>query len=73
MEAPFKRIVTGHDAAGQAIIQEEGPPPRVQRIGGEHGPIFYEVWNTRETPAVARRVLLRRVGVYTVSHRTSRV
>lgn len=51
MEAPFKRIVTGHDAAGQAIIQEEGPPPRVQRIGGEHGPIFYEVWNTRATPA----------------------
>ena len=36
---------------GQAIIQEEGPPPRVQRIGGEHGPIFYEVWNTRATPA----------------------
>ena len=25
--------------------------PRVQRIGGEHGPLFHEVWNTRETPA----------------------
>ena len=51
MDAPFRRIVTGHDAQGQAIIQEEGPPPRVQRIGGETGPIFYEVWNTRATPA----------------------
>jgi hypothetical protein len=51
MAAPFKRIVTGHDAQGRAIIQEEGPPPRVQQIGGEHGPMFYEVWNTRETPA----------------------
>ena len=51
MQAPFRRIVTGHNQAGKAIIQEEGPPPRVQRIGGEHGPIFYEVWNTRETPA----------------------
>jgi hypothetical protein len=51
MEAPFRRIVTGHDEAGRAIIQEDGPPPRVQRIGGEIGPIFYEVWNTRATPA----------------------
>lgn len=51
MKAPFRRIVTGHNAQGQAIIQEDGPPPRVQRIGGEIGPIFYEVWNTRGTPA----------------------
>jgi len=51
MKAPFRRIVTGHDAAGKAIIQEDAPPPRVQRIGGEIGPVFYEVWNTRETPA----------------------
>ena len=51
MQAPFRRIVTGHNAEGKAIIQEDGPPPRVQRIGGEIGPIFHEVWNTRETPA----------------------
>jgi hypothetical protein len=49
--APVRRIVTGHDAGGNAIIQEDGPPPRVRRIGGTQGPIFYEVWNTRETPA----------------------
>jgi mannose-6-phosphate isomerase-like protein (cupin superfamily) len=51
MTAPFRRIVTGHDAAGRAIILEDSPPPRVQRIGGDTGPMFYEVWNTRETPA----------------------
>jgi len=51
LTAPFRRIVTGHDAQGRAIIQEDAPPPRVQRIGGENGPIFYEVWNTRGTPA----------------------
>ena len=51
MQAPFRRIVTGHNATGQAIIQEDGPPPRVQQIGGQIGPIFYEVWNTRATPA----------------------
>jgi len=50
-EAPVRRIVTGHDAAGRAIIQQDGPVPRVQRIGGERGPLFFEVWNTRDTPA----------------------
>jgi hypothetical protein len=49
--APFRRIVTGHDEQGNAIILEDGPPPRVARIGEEVGPWFYEVWNTRETPA----------------------
>lgn len=49
--APFRRIVTGHDETGQAIIQEDAPPPRVQQIGGDTGPVFYEVWNTRATPA----------------------
>lgn len=50
-EAPVRRVVTGHDPAGRAIIQEDGPVPRVKRIGGEHGPLFFEVWNTRDTPA----------------------
>jgi mannose-6-phosphate isomerase-like protein (cupin superfamily) len=50
MQAPFNRIVTGHDDQGNAIILSNAPPPRVQRIGGETGPIFYEVWNTRKTP-----------------------
>lgn len=48
---PVRRIVTGHDAEGRAVIQEDGGVPRVQRIGGETGPIFHEVWNTRATPA----------------------
>ena len=51
LRAPFRRIVTGHDAQGRAVILEDAPPPRVSRIGGEHGPLFFEVWNTRETPA----------------------
>ena len=50
-QAPFRRIVTGHDAQGRSVIVEDRPPPRVARIGGEVGPWFYEVWNTRETPA----------------------
>ncbi|HTY95003.1 MAG TPA: cupin domain-containing protein [Steroidobacteraceae bacterium] len=50
-EVPVRRVVTGHDEQGRAVIQEDGPVPRVQRIGGEHGPLFYEIWNTRATPA----------------------
>jgi mannose-6-phosphate isomerase-like protein (cupin superfamily) len=50
-EAPVRRVVTGHDTAGHAIIQEDGPVPRVRRVGGERGPLFFEVWNTRATPA----------------------
>ncbi len=50
-DRPIRRIVTGHDERGNAVIQEDGIPPRVVRVGGEIGPLFYEVWNTRETPA----------------------
>lgn len=48
---PIRRVVTGHDAEGRAIIQEDGPIARMQRIGGDIGPMFHEVWNTRATPA----------------------
>ncbi len=50
-DAPVRRIVTGHDAAGAAVFLEDGPAPRVARVGGAHGPLFHEIWNTRETPA----------------------
>lgn len=50
-DRPVRRIVTGHDEQGRAIFLTDGPPDRVQRIGGETGPVFHEIWNTRETPA----------------------
>jgi mannose-6-phosphate isomerase-like protein (cupin superfamily) len=49
--APFRRIVTGHDSQGRAVIVEDAPPTRVFDDLGEKGLVFYEVWNTRETPA----------------------
>ena len=48
---PVRRVVTGHNTSGQAIIQEDGAVPRVSRIGGVTGPLFHEVWNTQATPA----------------------
>jgi hypothetical protein len=51
----FKRIVTGHDSEGRAVVLSEAPPTRVQQIGGEGGPTFFEVWNTREMPVLIDR------------------
>lgn len=50
MSKPFRRVVTGHDVKGRAIIQSDAPPERVKKLSG-NAPTFYEVWNTRETPA----------------------
>jgi len=50
MNKPVRRIVTGHDAQGRAIIQSDAPPERVLALP-HNGPTFYEIWNTRETPA----------------------
>lgn len=48
----FRRIVTGHDAAGKAIIISDAPPVLTQLIGGPGGPTFFEVWHTVEMPAL---------------------
>ena len=54
MSKTFRRIVTGHNAAGRAIIQSDAPPERVKVLAGD-GPTFYEVWNTRQTPVLIDR------------------
>jgi hypothetical protein len=48
----FKRVVTGHNAEGKAVIVSNAPPVRSQLVGGPGGPTFVEVWSTRETPAL---------------------
>ncbi|MFT3912306.1 MAG: cupin domain-containing protein [Ferruginibacter sp.] len=48
----FRRIITGHNADGKAIIVSDAPPVLTQLIGGPGGPTFFEVWNTLETPAL---------------------
>jgi mannose-6-phosphate isomerase-like protein (cupin superfamily) len=51
MAKAVRRIVTGHDARGRSIVQEDGPPARVVTLGGESGTTFHELWNTSSTPA----------------------
>lgn len=50
----FRRIVTGHDADGKAIIISEDPPTRSQLVGGPGGPTFVEVWHTSGSPVPIR-------------------
>jgi len=51
----FRRIVTGHDGEGSAVIASDAPPVRVHQVGGPDGATFYEVWSTRECPAIVDR------------------
>lgn len=48
----FRRIITGHDTNGKAIIISDASPVNVQLVGGPGGPTFFEVWHTLETPAL---------------------
>ena len=47
----IRRVVTGHDAQGQAIISSDGPLPVVTELKALPGVVFHEVWNTATTPA----------------------
>src|SRR5207249_11377203 len=46
---PVRRIVTGHDAAGKAVILMDGPTPYVNQRG--EGNVVSLCWITNETPA----------------------
>ena len=50
MSKSFRRIVTGHNDKGMAIIASDTNPPE-QRPMGPNGPRFFEVWNTNGAPA----------------------
>lgn len=48
---PIRRIVTGHDAEGKAVIVEAGPLHKVVPIEKIPGTIFHEIWSTEGAPA----------------------
>lgn len=51
MQPPFRRIVTGHNAAGQSIILSDGAPPAEFSIQSLPGLVFAEIWRTSASPA----------------------
>ena len=48
----IRRVVTGHDAKGRAVVASDGPLPTVVEIAAIPGTVFHEVWSTSETPAI---------------------
>lgn len=46
-----RRVVTGHDATGRAVVLSDAPPPVVTKSTVQMGLAFYEIWNTRATPS----------------------
>lgn len=50
MTKDVRRVVTGHDGAGKAIVLEDGLPPKVIRSSVQAGLAFFEVWNTTAMP-----------------------
>ncbi len=48
----FKRVVTGHNAAGFAVVASSGPTPNVFPLAAVPGTVFYEIWNSASTPAL---------------------
>jgi len=49
---PFKRVVTGHAADGQAIVVSNGPTPSVFPLLAVPGTVFHELWNSSASPAL---------------------
>jgi hypothetical protein len=45
-----RRVVTGHDEAGRAVIVSDGPANAFE-IAAVPGTVFHEVWSTDSTPA----------------------
>jgi quercetin dioxygenase-like cupin family protein len=47
----IRRIVTGHDASGKAVIIADGPTPGVKTTPNRPGVIFHNMWTTTSAPA----------------------
>ena len=47
----IRRVVTGHDQQGAAVISSDGALPTVPELAVIPGTFFHEVWSTQATPA----------------------
>lgn len=51
MTVSLRRVVTGHDDAGRAVVLSDGPVPRIITPPGQPGLAFQEIWATFASPA----------------------
>lgn len=49
---PFKRVVTGHDAHGRAVVASLGATANVFALQAVRGTVFHEIWNSSGSPAL---------------------
>lgn len=48
----FKRVVTGHDAQGRAVVALSGTTPNSFPLKSVPGTVFHEIWNSSASPAL---------------------
>ena len=46
----FKRVVTGYNPQGLAIVASNGPTPNVFPLSAVPGTVFHELWNSSASP-----------------------
>ena len=51
MQKPVRRVVTGHDESGKAIVVSDGPAPFVHQNPMDPDWYSTDVWRTDDTPA----------------------
>ena len=49
---PIHRVVTGHDAQGQAVVTDNGALLTVIELSALPGTVFHEVWSTQGAPCL---------------------
>jgi mannose-6-phosphate isomerase-like protein (cupin superfamily) len=51
----IRRVITGHDASGKAIVLEDGLAPAVRTNPHRPGHISVDLWQTNDSPVPIRR------------------
>ena len=52
MARQFRRVVTGHDANGKAVVVSDGPPPFLHVNPNEPDWYSADIWRTGEMPGL---------------------
>jgi quercetin dioxygenase-like cupin family protein len=55
MQGRIRRVITGHDKDGKAIVLSDGPAPSVRTNPLRPGHISTDLWRTDSTPVVLRQ------------------
>src|SRR3954462_10290664 len=55
MRGKIRRVVTGHDANGKAVVLEDGLAPAVKTNPNRPGHISVDLWKTSSAPVIVRR------------------